>query len=501
MVTLYFKCKLLSDIVMTQKSATEGHHRTLDFIPGNNFLGIVARSVYNDKEIDEEVKVSLFHNGDVRYGDAHPMIDNNRTLRVAASLFYPKLSNISKEAYVYYLIPDIKSDEMRKKQLKQCRNGFYMMDEQNAKPVELKTKYSIKSAYDKAKRRSEDEKMYGYQALPKGLIFCFQVDAANEYFADIVKKSLVGIKNVGRSKTAEYGLVEISVLDKPYNQPSSRDGVMSINGEGYVAVYADSRLIFFDEYGMPTLQPTPQQLGVENGIEVDWSKSQIRTFQYAPYNSKRAQYDYDRYGIEKGSVFVVRTDSFSVPSDVVIGSYQNEGFGKVIYNPNFLKADCKGRSCMKFMEKDNTDISEYSSEINMNEKDIDVVLLSFLRSKCMHSEMNEELFESVNSFVDKYSYLFKDVEFASQWGTIRKEASRILKDNTINDKVKNLNELLFDKKNGYLLHGVAKNKWDEKNRADLLREFVDEQVSNVQMQDKVLEIVINLASQMSKIRR
>lgn len=49
METLKLKCTLLSDVVLRDTPTTEGKAQTLTFIPGNNFLGVVARSLY-DKE-------------------------------------------------------------------------------------------------------------------------------------------------------------------------------------------------------------------------------------------------------------------------------------------------------------------------------------------------------------------------------------------------------------------------------------------------------------------
>lgn len=43
MKTLQFKCKLLSDVILNQRAATEGNQESLAFIPGNCFLGIVAK--------------------------------------------------------------------------------------------------------------------------------------------------------------------------------------------------------------------------------------------------------------------------------------------------------------------------------------------------------------------------------------------------------------------------------------------------------------------------
>ena len=91
MEKIQFRCELLSDIVLNDSSATEGKRRSLDFIPGNNFLGIVASQLY--KETDEAAWI-IFHSGHVRFGDAHPSANGTRGLRIPAAFFYPKLKGI-----------------------------------------------------------------------------------------------------------------------------------------------------------------------------------------------------------------------------------------------------------------------------------------------------------------------------------------------------------------------------------------------------------------------
>lgn len=65
MEKIQFKCELLSDIVLNDSSATEGKRRSLDFIPGNNFLGIAAAQLY---EKTDEAAWCIFHSGHVRFG-------------------------------------------------------------------------------------------------------------------------------------------------------------------------------------------------------------------------------------------------------------------------------------------------------------------------------------------------------------------------------------------------------------------------------------------------
>ena len=128
MKILKFRCILQSDVILNQKAATEGPNKTLDFIPGSCFLGVAAASLYDDFEkMDETAKkkmITIFHSGKVRFGDAHPSKGNKRGLKIPASLFYPKLGNITDgEVYVHHRIPDEKlSDkDFKSKQIKQLR--------------------------------------------------------------------------------------------------------------------------------------------------------------------------------------------------------------------------------------------------------------------------------------------------------------------------------------------------------------------------------------------
>lgn len=42
MKRIAFKCILQTDVVITSNAATEGFYKSLDYIPGSKFLGIVA---------------------------------------------------------------------------------------------------------------------------------------------------------------------------------------------------------------------------------------------------------------------------------------------------------------------------------------------------------------------------------------------------------------------------------------------------------------------------
>jgi hypothetical protein len=497
MKTLYFRCKLLTDVVLNQKAATEGNQESLDFIPGSNFLGIAASILYKDEEKSiqaQEKQLSLdacreiFHSGKVRFSDAHPEEDGKRALRIPASFYYPKLKKVSDICYIHHVYK--KENDTENQQLKQSRSGFYIVDSEKKEMQEIRVEksFAIKSAYDKEYRRSADEKMYGYESLQAGSTWLFEVTIENDALASKIKSALEGKKRLGRSRTAQYGLVEIKEADDYQITVESHT-----ENKEVALVYANSRLIFLDEYGLPVFQPTAEDLGFQGG-EIDWEKTQIRTFQYAPWNFKRQARDTDRCGIEKGSVIYIKNKDKSeliYPTTLYVGRYQNEGFGNVIFNPDFLKAvpNSNGKAKYKIIESKKDKEPE---EMSSNEP-----LFKYLQKQQAKEKAEQDILEKVNDFVsDKHKGgEFKSESFASQWGTIRSIARKE------SDKQK-LYDAIFTLPNGYIVHGVAEGKWGERSRLKIFKDFVEQIKNNSSFSDRDFQsAIINLSSEMAKISK
>ncbi len=496
MKTLKFKCSLLSDVILNQKAASEGANNTLDFIPGSNFLGIVAAKY---TEFGDDA-MEVFHSGKVRFGDAHPVCNghtNVRTLRVPASMYYPKLKSAGEVCYIHHEYKrndDHEGDSGHPQQLKQCRQGFYAFENGIGYKAKTDTNYALKSAYDREARRSKDSQMFGYEALDKGVEFYFEVEVDTDELADKIREALVGKHNIGRSRTAQYGLVEIQKYDFKEAQSSYK------NADGYVTVYADGRLIFIDEYGEPTFRPTATDLGLEGG-EIDWKRSQVRTFQYAPWNGKRMTRDADRCGIEKGSVFVVSGCKAQDLKSRYVGAYRNEGFGRVIYNPEFLDtADNASNGQARFKLKEGEEEAKETKKPTLipANKINNSPLLNYINHAIRDKEEDEYIRKKVNKFVEDITDRFKkDRElFASQWGTIRTIAMQYKDGKVIKDRL--FVQAKEKKDCGYLVHGVAKDKWSSGGRKDLLEKFIED-VYKSEYGDITAKALINLASEMAKI--
>lgn len=470
MVEKFFKCTLLTDVVLNSKLATEGNMETLDYIPGSNFLGIVAAQLYPK---DEELKSSsdkakeaynIFHSGKVSFGDA--------TISEKGELSYPvpfdymmvkgedKLGEEGQQIYLQHTLAGLKKDKLPKDkklsegnddkyraQLKQKRTGF-ITPAGKVIPGVAKN-FALKSAQDATTRRSAEGKMFGFESLQKEQEFIFSVRFEDNKYLEKVTQALTGRKRIGKSKTAQYGQVNIEPLTSHPQQVDSFD-------VGYTLVYAQSNLCFFDVYGQPTLQPTAKDLGIENG-EINWKKSSVRTYEYSPWNGKRNTTDSLRTCIAAGSVFYIEGKHKAECKSV--GAFQAEGLGRVVVNPSFLEGDQTNAKCKFSLNlKEDYDNKSIESKIIEPKSDLGNFLFQRYRQKqdaIKLSKAIQEQFEQVKSGV-----FFK--VSSSQWGAIRAYATKA-------KNIRNLKNDLMDGPDAYLKHGVAYERiWSKRRNLDSL---------------------------------
>lgn len=448
----FYKVSLLSDVVLNSSLATEGNMTTLDYIPGSNFLGILAAKLYNSAAA--ETAYTLFHSGKLRFGDATIAKNDQLSYPIPAMLFMDKINNeIGKDpVFLDYLIdrenpPSLNGANL---QLKQWRSGYLLQNGEIIK--ELPKSFAIKSAQERTTRTAKDGAMFGFESLNKGLEFLFSVQAEESDLLDMIHPALEGTHRLGKSKNAEFGQIHISKVAPPKT-------IDTFTADDFVLVYAQTNLCFTDANGAPTFQPTVAQLGFTKG-EIDWSKSQIRSYSYSPWNFKRNTSNSQRNCIAKGSVFFISNATKNSDANT-IGLHQAEGLGKVIYNPAFLAGNKADAKCnFEFYEQN------YKEEKTKDDKPATTLLSKFLEKKLTErtkdrsiSDVIQKLIYTTDADVNKLKKIS-----SSQWGGIRAYAT----------KTKNWDELqkqLFDKDLGYLTHGVADEKYWGRNRGANLTAF------------------------------
>lgn len=440
MIIYNFKCTLLSDIVISSSSATEGFHPSLDYIPGAKFWGIVAHQLYKNTDNNNSQRLlNLFHNGKVKFGDAHLEINGKRSHKIPLSWFRDK-HHPDAGIYIHDKV-DYKEITGNGVQPEQLPGEYFIDTGVTAKTIQ---EFTIKSAYDSAKRRSEDEKMFGYYALPRGSIWLFDVSSDDQKLLEEVKQSLEGRKRIGRSRSAEYGMAEIKFQEK-----SKRADERIKPGEHLL--YADSAIM------LPIDCTLEEAIG---SAEIDFSKSKIRTRIYQSWNTHRNTRDTDRQIIEKGSVISIKVDTEIKSEELVKGLNEraSEGFGQILIDPDFL-TKVRENYYLNIELKDNSQTSQsvaLSDYISLTQ--VDSALLNILARRKEQYDLVNNVNIAVNSFVNNETNrrIFRSVT-SSQWGTVRAMAHLFTNQH-------NLSRQLYapgdnSTRKGFLVSGIAEDKW------------------------------------------
>ncbi len=427
-----FKVTFLSDIVLHGSSNSEGNIETLDFITGSSFLGMVA------KNYDEFAKTfdtfDIFHSGKVRFGEATPYFENKTTYKVPFCFFAPKLDSDKKEVKNNHFI-DYDNQTELDKQYKQIRSGYITS---NFDYINLNHTYSQKAAYDKENRKSKDSSMFGYKAIKKGATWKFTIKFDKDLDEKIEKQvveNILGEKYLGKSKTAQYGKILIEEL-KDFKE----ENLENLNPKEITYVYINSSLALFNANGMPTFEPTIENLGLTNA-SINWEKTQIRTKKYTSYNFKRQTNDYTRLVIEKGSVIALKNVSNEDINILKngIGGYLNEGYGEVLINPSFLLKE--GSFSLNKTEKKEV-------KLDIQKEKVDDVLISFLGNKKESKNKTYTLGEEVQEFIEDNKAKFEKIS-KSQWGQIRMLVQFNQKNRDYVEKIKD-----------FITHGTSKKQWE-----------------------------------------
>lgn len=186
-------------------------------------------------------------------------------------------------------------------------------------------------------------------------------------------------------------------------------------------------------------------------------------------------------------------------------------FWKILVNPEFLQSqpgDPHGKALFSFVKekddgKDKKDNKENPSKANLlalkgeikDQNPYDQPVFEYLIKQAIKDHKDKEVYAMVNKFVNdpSISGLFKQEKFASQWGTIRMKAM-VAKDR------QKLFDDLFTEPKGYLVHGVAKEKW-EGRRINVLKNFCSKFLKPEYDFNFMQQAIVNLAAEMAKKSR
>ncbi|MCU7960115.1 MAG: hypothetical protein KZQ58_08975 [gamma proteobacterium symbiont of Bathyaustriella thionipta] len=163
---------LLDDCVFSARSATEGAHESLDYIPGSALLGAVAAELYSGLNI--ETAFAAFHSGQLRFGNGLPWNGNSVGWPMPYVWHHAKNEKPAEDGRLQENQIFKGSQVGNNRQAKQLRSGFVHENGQWSRPNHS---LHMKTAIDSQTGRASEGQLFGYDALHKGQRFVSFLEA------------------------------------------------------------------------------------------------------------------------------------------------------------------------------------------------------------------------------------------------------------------------------------------------------------------------------------
>lgn len=347
---------------------------TLDYIPGNKLLPIIAKKLNN-------FGINIFEaitNHQLIVTNATLKVDNRGGRAVPVALFYEKMSGGFDQGHVYNQLSETPSED---KQLKGYRQGYVGQTEQQNDVLKTLPNYALvntviqtHNTIDDASQRPIEEigGVYSYQAIEAGTILLAELRITQNLIDVLSKDSqwwhqLGGTENIGTSKKDDYGLVKISV-----NEPTKIEGNNNVitAEEHQLIVWLLSDVLIRDRQLRPSIslddfkQTLKQALSknLPEGKEINLTlklkdNSQEDSFPIAYVRQRRTESWQKRWCLPRPSLTGLMAGScieFGIETDldladlnrrlehlaiVGIGERTIEGYGQISFNDLLLQKE------------------------------------------------------------------------------------------------------------------------------------------------------------------
>lgn len=330
-----FDVLLEQPLIVSQQAASAGAHQTLDYLPGSTLLGLAASRLY--AALDSHSAWTLFHSGQVRFGDALPLADGE--IGYPIPLCWHAYKGEPAQEHGRLLAANLfdptrlAADPTR--QPVQLRGGYATASGRLLSPERQQT---LKTAIDRRTGMAAESQLFGYEALSAGQRFRFMLNADDDIQPALwqrLQDALSGSASLGRSRSAQFGRVRIERGD-------DAERCASATGGDRLTLWLLSDLLL-EEHGQPCLIPHPHLLGLPEGSRWLGEASFLRSRRYSPYNAYRRHYDSERQVISRGSVL-----RYALPRPLNaeecqrlqqgLGLQIESGLGCVWANPPLLEA-------------------------------------------------------------------------------------------------------------------------------------------------------------------
>ena len=262
MLPVIIKAKTVGNIV-----------ETLDYIPGNKLLPLVAKKL---SSLGINI-VEAISNNKLIITNATVAIDNKSGRPVPLALFHEKMSGGFDKGQVYNQLIETPSED---KQLKGYRQGYVGQIERQNDELRLpdyavvNTAIQTHNTIDDSSQRPTEEigGVYSYQAIEAGTTLQAQLRLTQDLVDVLQQKDsqwwnkLKGTENIGTSKKDDYGLVEIKIK-KPLKIEAQDNIVSDKDLEEYqLIVWLLADMLIRDRTLRPSIALTDFQRALEQAL-------------------------------------------------------------------------------------------------------------------------------------------------------------------------------------------------------------------------------------------
>jgi len=357
---VWLEIELLSDVILSQSAATTGGHDSLDYLPGSVLLGAAAARLFKEPGFGPDV----FLSGEIRFGDGLPLTEAGQPgWPVPLNRHFLKHQGVQGRAINGLADTKAEADARSagREQAQQLRTGHVTRDGIH---FELEGDYLLKTALDRDKfGRAKDRQLFEYETLPAGTKFLAAIrwkpgdDGLAQKVAKIVHALTGPGVSLGRSRSAQFGQVKITLAKQPLEEPTDLSSGVAAKEDGApqhpIHFYLASDLALAG-LGGARLTPEAADFGLGGKWRFRPDRSFLRTRRYSPWNAFHHSRLTERQVITRGSVLTFARDDNQPLTDgerkavldhlkTGVGEHREEGLGWVLLNPDFVLNLCELR--------------------------------------------------------------------------------------------------------------------------------------------------------------
>lgn len=244
---LNYTITTLEPLIITSHSDDPNMYETLQYIRGTVIQGLAAQLYLRKHKNADKAFNRLIIKGGCIFTNAFPVSENCK--------FFPAPFSLVKEKYNEGKVHNLLFNEIDV-QTKGISN-LVSIQEEKIKLLTLRKEVRLHNEIDDLKRTTSNGILFNYQSVPPGVVFEGQIsiNGTDEDFKLIKGLFSHGEFRIGRSSTAEYGLVRFEWIDDFVSEEnieeSKNDAVEVIGSQAILTLISDT--IVFNENGFSCL--------------------------------------------------------------------------------------------------------------------------------------------------------------------------------------------------------------------------------------------------------